>query len=77
MISGFRSHDVEDMDEIEYMKELQAKFDKEEEKLDPYNSLVKQYSSEKEAQGVKLGPDDWICEICDKINKIPEYKCEK
>lgn len=40
------------------MKQLQAKFDAED-MLD-YNALVKQYSSQKEAEGVQLGEDDWI-----------------
>jgi hypothetical protein len=53
----FRSFDLEDLDDVEYMKQLQEKFDREE---DAYNSLKKQYSSEKEAQGIKLREDDWI-----------------
>lgn len=71
---NFRSFDLEDLDDVEYMKQLQEKFDREE---DSYSSLKKQYSSEKEAQGIKLREDDWIWELCQTINQIPKYRCSK
>lgn len=57
------------------MRHLQEKFDQEE--LDPYTSLVKQYSSTKEAEGYTLKEDDWVCEYCKTINVIPKYTCKK
>jgi rubredoxin len=63
------------MDDIEYIKELQEKFDKEE--VAPYSSLMKQYSSDKEAEGYKLDENDWVWEKCEHINKMPNYKCKK
>lgn len=71
---NFRSQDSEDLDELEYMRKLQAKFDSEE---NSYESLKKQYSKDKQAEGHDLGEDDWICEKCKKINKMPDYYCKK
>ena len=66
--------DEENMDDMEYMRQLQAKFGDDD---DSYNTLVKQYSTEKEAQGYNLKEDDWVCEKCTKINQTPNYHCRK
>jgi len=66
--------DEENMDDMEYMRQLQAKFGDDD---DSYNTLVKQYSTEKEAQGYNLKEDDWVCEKCTKINQMPNYHCRK
>jgi len=45
-------------DDIEYMRQLQEKFDREDSA--DYKKLLKAYSSDKEAEGYHLGEDDWI-----------------